>query len=120
MKVRLCFAWYDLYVGLYYDRRNRTMYIFPIPTMGLSIEFKESSMESVSQCLNRKELEFATLTRENAELRGLLRKHQYQWQGEGLYATDVCIGCKRPKCRCAPNNCRIAAILKPGEKGGVT
>lgn len=27
------FAWYDLWVGVFYDRRQRTIYICPLPTL---------------------------------------------------------------------------------------
>lgn len=48
MKFRLIFAWYDLWVGVYIDRRidqipnDRTrIYIFPIPCVGLVIDLPE-------------------------------------------------------------------------------
>jgi len=28
------FAWYDLWVGVYYDRGRRRIYFFPIPCFG--------------------------------------------------------------------------------------
>lgn len=31
MKVKAFFAWYDFWVGLYYDRNARTLYFCPIP-----------------------------------------------------------------------------------------
>lgn len=38
MKVRLMFAWYDLYVGVFIDRPKRRVYIFPLPCLGVVIE----------------------------------------------------------------------------------
>lgn len=38
-KFRPIFAWYDLWVGAYIDRKNRKVYIFPVPCVGLVIEF---------------------------------------------------------------------------------
>lgn len=29
MKIR--FAWYDMWIGAYWDRRNRVLYICPVP-----------------------------------------------------------------------------------------
>ena len=39
MKVRLIFAWYDLWVGVYYDRAQRRLYVLPLPCFGLVIDF---------------------------------------------------------------------------------
>lgn len=30
-KVKLFFAWYDLWIGAYWDRKNRILYICPLP-----------------------------------------------------------------------------------------
>jgi hypothetical protein len=34
------FAWYDLWVGLFWDEKNKRLYIFPVPTLGVRIDFK--------------------------------------------------------------------------------
>lgn len=34
------FAWYDFWVGLFYDRKSRVLYIFPIPMLGIKIEMR--------------------------------------------------------------------------------
>lgn len=38
MRVRPLFAWYDLWVGAYYDRTFRRWFILPIPCVGIVIE----------------------------------------------------------------------------------
>jgi hypothetical protein len=35
--VTIRFAWYDLWVGAYIDRANRTLYACPLPTLLLTI-----------------------------------------------------------------------------------
>jgi hypothetical protein len=39
-KVKVIFAWYDLWVGIFYDQKKRYVYIFPIPMLGILIELK--------------------------------------------------------------------------------
>ena len=36
VRVGTIFAWYDFWVGLYYDRRAKMLYVFPIPMFGLT------------------------------------------------------------------------------------
>lgn len=36
-RVSLSFRWYDLWVGVYYDRRARVLHFCPLPTICLSI-----------------------------------------------------------------------------------
>jgi hypothetical protein len=40
MSVRPLFAWFDLWVGAYWDRKNRKLYILPIPCCGVVITFE--------------------------------------------------------------------------------
>lgn len=39
MKVKLLFAWYDIWAGAYWDRKNKLLYILPIPCFGVVIKF---------------------------------------------------------------------------------
>lgn len=34
------FAWYDLWVGVYIDRTKRTIYVLPLPCIGLKITWQ--------------------------------------------------------------------------------
>lgn len=45
MKVKPLFAWYDLWVGFYWDRATRKLFFLPIPCVGLVIEFKEAGRD---------------------------------------------------------------------------
>lgn len=46
MSIRLFFAWYDLWVGAYIDRENRTIYVCILPTLVLSFSLR-SKMTSL-------------------------------------------------------------------------
>lgn len=39
MQVNPMFAWYDLWVGAYWDRKSKTLYLFPLPMIGIRILF---------------------------------------------------------------------------------
>lgn len=39
MKIRFLFAWYDLWVGAYWDRKNRRLYVLPLPMFGFVVQF---------------------------------------------------------------------------------
>lgn len=42
LRIKPVFAWYDLWVGAYWDRNARRLYVFPLPCFGLVIETKPS------------------------------------------------------------------------------
>ncbi|KKM70951.1 hypothetical protein LCGC14_1435450 [marine sediment metagenome] len=44
MKIRLVIAWYDLWVGAYWDRKARTLYLM-VPMIGVAIELVERGSE---------------------------------------------------------------------------
>jgi hypothetical protein len=39
MKVYPVFCWYDLWVGAYIDRYKRRLYLFPLPMLGLVVQW---------------------------------------------------------------------------------
>jgi hypothetical protein len=43
MSISLFFAWYDFWIGAYYDRAERTLYVCLLPMVGVRIEFKPQS-----------------------------------------------------------------------------
>jgi hypothetical protein len=40
MKVKLIFRWYDMYIGMYWHRKDKCLYIFPIPMIGIMVKCK--------------------------------------------------------------------------------
>jgi hypothetical protein len=40
MSVRLIWAWYDAWIGVFIDKPKRTIYVFPPPMIGLRIQIR--------------------------------------------------------------------------------
>lgn len=45
MTVKPIFAWYDLWVGAFWDQHKRRLYLFPVPCLGLVVQFAPSNPE---------------------------------------------------------------------------
>lgn len=43
MSIKPIFAWYDLWVGAFWDGAKRRLYVFPIPMLGVVIQFPPTS-----------------------------------------------------------------------------
>lgn len=41
MNIKPIFAWYDFWLGWFWDSKKRKLYIFPIPTLGIVLHFPE-------------------------------------------------------------------------------
>jgi hypothetical protein len=42
-RISLLFAWYDLWVGAYWDRDGRRLYLLPVPMFGIILHFGEAA-----------------------------------------------------------------------------
>lgn len=45
VEIERIFAWYDFWVGLYWDRDKKWLYFFPIPMFGFIFKFERISDE---------------------------------------------------------------------------
>ena len=47
MKARFIFAWYDLWVGIFFDRTKRRLYVLPVPCCGIVLDFAKPAPPAV-------------------------------------------------------------------------
>jgi hypothetical protein len=49
-KAKVFFAWYDLWVGAFWDRKKRALYICPLPCVVLMLQFSGSKICEYCGC----------------------------------------------------------------------
>jgi hypothetical protein len=56
MKISFIAAWYDCWIGLFYDQKKQWLYVFPIPFVGIVVKFKSKCDHSYkTSCYNKDE-----------------------------------------------------------------
>jgi len=41
IRISFVFAWFDFWVGVFYDRPKRRVYIFPVPMLGIRLDLSK-------------------------------------------------------------------------------
>ncbi len=41
MSIKPIFAWYDFWVGMFWDSAKRRLYILPLPMVGIVLQFRK-------------------------------------------------------------------------------
>ena len=54
MKITPFFRWYDLWIGAYVDTKNRTVYLCPLPMVGVKISLPHKSPNRVGTMYDNK------------------------------------------------------------------
>lgn len=42
MKIKFIFAWYDFWIGMFWDQNKKRLYILPIPCVGVVLDFRKT------------------------------------------------------------------------------
>jgi hypothetical protein len=45
LSFKFMFAWYDFWVGLFYDRQKSRLYVFPLPMLGVWLQIDKMIKE---------------------------------------------------------------------------
>lgn len=40
MTISFIFAWYDIWIGFFWDKKKKWLYILPLPCIGVILKFK--------------------------------------------------------------------------------
>ena len=51
MTIRPIIAWYDMWVGMYWDRRLRRLYVLPLPCIGFVVQVWQLDRSEISRVM---------------------------------------------------------------------
>lgn len=60
MKIRLIFAWYDFWIGAFYNVEKQILYFFPIPMFGIKLTFFNKVKNACPKCGADMNTDFST------------------------------------------------------------
>lgn len=52
-RITWVFAWYDFWIGVYWNREKRWLYVLPVPMVGIRIDFSQPGGEGGESNLAR-------------------------------------------------------------------
>jgi hypothetical protein len=52
MRITVIAKWFDFWIGAFYDTKNKFLYIFPVPCLGIKIEYLKKKTRAVYGNLN--------------------------------------------------------------------
>jgi hypothetical protein len=52
MKIKFLFAWFDFWIGIFYDKSKKWVYILPLPTIGIILKLPVKRYWIYSKLIN--------------------------------------------------------------------
>ena len=53
MRVKLIFAWYDIWIGFFWDAKQHYLYFFPLPMLGIRIDCNKKVHKQCMACFRK-------------------------------------------------------------------
>lgn len=53
MRFKIIFAWYDIWIGFFWDAKQRYLYFFPVPCCGIRVRLPRRVMMHCMACFKK-------------------------------------------------------------------